>query len=269
MLVLHPMKKLFLLLILLPNFVLAQERITLKGNIFDGLTFFPINEANIYNFSSKKYSFTNKEGNFEILVMKGDTIIVSKPAYKQVLIEITQEIIEKKMLEVSLFYKAIILKEVSVYAFPATYKDFKREFVGTNFSDYYKMLQESTLSQEDRDRIKYSKPVNHLDLIPGKVGEAVRSPITALYNAFSKKMKMERLYKELVDNQEEVEKLPLKYNRELVTSLTGLEGEELLNFMTFCKFSYYDLVRWTPELIISQIQKKYGDYEYFKALEDN
>jgi hypothetical protein len=80
---------------------------------------------------------------------------------------------------------------------------------------------------------------------------------------------MGRLYQELIDNMEEVEKLPLKYNRELVTSLTGLEGEELLNFMTFCKFSYYDLIKWSPEYIVSQVKRKFDDYEFYKAMESN
>ena len=127
---------------------------------------------------------------------------------------------------------------------------------------------EGTILNE-RDRIQYSPSNGVLDLIPGKVGEAVRSPITALYNAFSKKVKKDKLYQELLENQEEVDNLPKKYNRDLVTSLTGLEGDELLDFMTFCKFSYYDLVRWTPEFIILQINKKFGDYEFYKALEDN
>jgi hypothetical protein len=246
----------------------AQQRTTLSGNVFDGITFFPVDGANIYNFSSKKYSFTNKEGNFEILAMIGDTVVISKPVYKQQLIVVTQEIIEKNRLEVAIFYKAIILKEVNVYALPATYDAFKREFVSVNLSDFYKRLEGTTIS--DEEKIGYSSAGNNLlGLIPGKVGQAVTHPISFLYDTFSKKAKMDRLYKEMVANQEEVDNLPFKYNRELVTSLTGLEGEELLNFMTFCKFSYYDLVRWSPEFVISQIKKKFGDYEFYKALEEN
>jgi len=267
MLVLQPMKKIVILFLLLPLFVFSQDRIILKGNVFDGVTFFPIDGANIYNFSSKKYSFANKEGNFEIYVKSGDTIIVSKPVYQQLLIIISEEEIAKKVLEIPLFYKVIILREVNVFALPATYEAFKKEFVNVSMSDFYKRLEGTILS--DKDRIQYSPSNGLLDLIPGKVGQAVRSPITALYNAFSKKVKMDRLYQELVENQEEVDNLPKKYNRELVTSLTGLEGEELLDFMTFCKFSYYDLVKWSPEFIVLQIKRKYGDYEFYKALEDN
>ena len=260
-------KKYIFILFLLPVVLFSQERISLTGNVFDGISFYHINEANIYNFSTKKYSFTNKEGNFEIFAKTGDTIVITKPAYQQVLLVITPEIIEKKRFDVGLFYKAIVLREVNVYALPATYEQFKKEFVNTNFTDINKFLNGTTLS--DEDRIQLSPSGNLLSVIPGKVGEAIRSPITALYNRFSKKMKMERLFQEMVDKQDEVDRLPLKYNRDLVTSLTGLEGEELLDFMTFCKFSYYDLVRWSPELIIAEIKRKHGDYEFYKALQDN
>jgi hypothetical protein len=260
-------KKLILLILFLPSFVFAQDRISLTGNVFDGINFFPVDNANIYNFNSKKYNFTDKKGNFEISVQVGDTIIVSKSVYKQVLIEITPEIIKRNLLDVSLFYKTIVLREVRVYALPATYDKFKKEFLNTSFLNYYKMMKDVTISHEDRER--YSQSHGLLDLIPGKAGEAVTHPITALYNAFSKKVKMDKLYREMIDNQKEVDNLPKKYNRELVTSLTGLHGEELLNFMTFCKFSYYDLVRWSPEFIITQIKNRFDEYEFYKALDDN
>ena len=266
LLVLQPMKKIIFLFLLIPVFAFSQDRIVLKGNVFDGITFFPINEANIYNFSSKNYSFTNKEGNFEILTKLGDTIIISKTIYKQVLIEITDEILKKNKLEISIYYKAIILKEVNVFALPSDYEDFKREFVNTNLSDIYKRLEGTVLSSADRSQYN-SRSGGLLDLIPGKVGEAISHPFTFFYETFGRKPKMDRLYAEMVENQKEVDNLHAKYNRDLVTKLTGLEGEELLDFMTFCKFSYYDLIRWTPENIIAQVKKKFGDYEFYKALE--
>jgi hypothetical protein len=261
------MKKIVFFFLFLPIFVFSQERISLVGNVFDGVTFFPVKEANIYNFSSKRYCFTNKEGYFEIFAQTGDTLIVSKPIYKQELIIITQEVIDKKILEISLFYKIIVLREVLVYALPSTYDAFKKDFTNTNFSDYFKGIEGTTLS--DMDRVQYSPGHGLLDLIPGKAGQAIRSPISFLYDTFSRKAKMGRLYQELIDNQEEVDKLPLKYNRELVTKLTGLMGDDLLDFMTYCKFSYYDLVRWSPEFIVSQVKKKFDDYEFYKAIESN
>jgi hypothetical protein len=261
------MKKYIFLLLFYPVLSFSQERIFLIGNIFDGVTFFPVKEANIYNFSSKMYSFTDKDGNFEILVRAGDTLIVSKQIYKQEIIIINQDNINKKQIDISLFYRTILLKEVFVYALPETYDKFKKDFANTNFSDYVKGIEGTTIS--DAERTQYSTQNGLLGLIPGKAGQAIRSPITFLYETFSRRAKMGRLYQELMDNQDEVDNLPLKYNRELVMSLTGLDGEDLLDFMTFCKFSYYELVKWSPEFIITQVKRKYDDYEFYKAIESN
>ena len=259
------MKKTLIIFFFLPIIAFSQERKTLVGNVFDGVTFFPIAEANIYNFSSKKYSFTNKEGNFEILAKLGDTIVVSKPIYKQALIEITQEMMNKKFIDVALFYKVVVLKEVNIFALPGTYEAFKKDFIDVNFTNFFRQFEGTGLTKQDFINAEISRGgPNLLRNIP-----AAMSPISALYNKFSRKMQLERLHQELVDNQDEIDKLPLKYNRDLVSSLTGLQGDELLNFMVFCRFSYYDLIRWSPEFIISQIKRKFDEYQFFKALQDN
>jgi hypothetical protein len=222
------MKKSLFIFLFIPVFVFAQEHINLKNSILDSIKFFPIGEANIYNFDFKSYIFTLKGINLDFLQKKRDT---------------------------------------NNYILPETYAEFKKEFLNTNFTNGNKIKIETNLTTTEIQNAKYSQH-GLLALIPGKVGEAVMHPITFLYNTFSRKAKMERLYQDLVAHQEEVYNLSQKYNQELVASLTGLEGEELLNFMTYCKFGYYDLIHWSPEYIVLQIKRKYGDYEYFKAIED-
>ena len=266
LLVLRPMKKCILFFFLFPFFALAQEPIILKGNVFDGVSFFPLTSANIYNFNLKMYSFTDKDGNFEILAKKGDTIFVSKSGYKQSFVVITQSIIAKKSVEIAVYYKTIALREVIIYSLPSTYDKFKKDFVNVTLSDIHKEMEGVALTKQDMINAEYKNS--------GEKGNILRntpvgSPISWLYDRFSKKKKMERLYYDLVKNQDDADNLPLKYNRELVSSITGLYGDELLNFMTFCKFSYYDLVRWSPEHIISLIENKFDDYEFYKSLEDN
>jgi hypothetical protein len=222
------MKKLIFFFLFTPVFFFSQEHINLKNNILDSIMFFPIGDANIYNFDFKSYLFTIKGINLDFLHKKKDT---------------------------------------NDYKLPETYAEFKSEFLNTNFIRDNKKITDVNLTQQEIMNAKYSQH-GLLALIPGKVGEAVMHPITFLYNTFSRKAKMERLYQDLVSHQEEVYNLSQKYNQELVASLTGLEGEDLLDFMTYCKFSYYDLIHWSPEYIVLQIKRKYGDYEYFKAIED-
>jgi len=238
------MKKLIFIFFYLPVFIFAQEYINLKNSILDSIHFFPIGNANIYNFDLRNYVFTIKGVNFDFLDNKNNT---------------------------------------DIYNLPETYEEFKREFLNTNFTKDTKNIVDAKLTKEERINAevaagnltalyninKYMK-LKYASATPGTTGVGiVTSPITYLYDKFSRKAKMERLYQYLVDNQEEVYNLSQKYNQELVASLTGLEGEELLNFMIFCKFNYYDLIHWTPEFIILQIKKQYVDYEYYKAVEDD
>ena len=79
---------------------------------------------------------------------------------------------------------------------------------------------------------------------------------------------MQRLYNELVENQDEIDQLQMKYNRDLVHQITGLEGDDLMEFMVFCRFGYYDLLRWTPQQVIINIKNKYIEYQYYKTMQD-
>jgi hypothetical protein len=235
------MKKIIFIFLFLPIFVFSQEHIDLKNNTLDSIIFLPLGSINIYNLDFKNYIFTNKGVFFDFF--------------------------EKK-------------KDDDTYNLPATYEEFKRDFMNTNFTVNNKKIINTSLTKEAIANATYSPENNPnvLQLIPylmpaklrKEVSNAVMHPISYLYDKFSRKKKMERLYQELVDNEEEVYNLSYKYSKELVASLTGLdlEDEELLDFMTFCKFSYYDLIHWSPEFIILQVKKKYGDYEYYKALEE-
>jgi len=228
LLVLQAMKKNFIFFLFVPFFVFAQERIDLKNNILDSITFFPVGSANIYNFNFNSYLFTKKRLKFDFLEKKKDT---------------------------------------NEYKLPETYAEFKKEFFKTKFTKGIE-VGDIGISYEEKIKQMFSEH-GLLAIIPGKVGQAIMHPITFLYETFARKPKMDRLYKYLIDNQEEVYNLSQKYNQELVTSITGLEGEERLDFMTFCKFSYYDLVRWSPEFIVLQIKKRYDDYEYYKLIEED
>ena len=83
-------------LVMIFNFYLFAQRVKMEGNVFDGLTFYPVEEANIYNFSTKKYTFTDTKGNFIIDVKLNDTLIVSKSIFRQVLLVVNSQNLENK-----------------------------------------------------------------------------------------------------------------------------------------------------------------------------
>jgi len=237
------MKKFVFIFLFLPVFVFSQEHIILKNSILDSIAVIPVEDANIYNFDIKSYVFTFKGIDF---------LIIDKT------------------------------KGENEHKLPDTYAEFKRRFLNTNFSQINKLYGDISLTKQDiinagvssgnlmaYEINKYVK-LQYNSNMPRSTGVGVVvSPISYLYDKYSRKAKMARLYQELMDKEDEVINLTQKYNQKIVNLLTGLEGDELLDFMTFCKFSYYDLIRWTPEYIILQIKDRFGDYEFYKALEDN
>jgi hypothetical protein len=156
-----------------------------------------------------------------------------------------------------------MLKEVTVYALTPNYKQFVKDVVNTPLPEIYSYVEGAQLTEMDLMNIKYAQgPPNILS------GTPAGSPITYLYQKYNKKYQNIQLAKELNELQDEVDKVPAKYNREIVSEITGLTGSSLLEFMMFCRFSYYDIIKMSSEEIIMAIRKKYSEYEYFKIVEE-
>ena len=108
------MKKILTLLIyFLANvLVFSQERIPLKGQLFYKNT--KVVAANVVNNTAQTNTITDTEGAFEIYVALGDEIIFSSVQYRIRSVKITEEILLKKRLVVSVNENINELKEVVV-----------------------------------------------------------------------------------------------------------------------------------------------------------
>ena len=177
------------------------------------------------------------------------------------IVVLDEELIRKKREDFLLYYKAILLKEVSVISLNPTYEGFKRDLAKIEIPEIYQKIPGVEVTEQDIANAEYGKGPNVFR------NTAVAHPISFLYETFSKKAKMKRLYNEMVMYEDRIDELPLKYNKEIVKDLTGLPDEEILTFMMYCHFSYYDLIRWTPMQIINAIKDKYINYEYEKMKE--
>ncbi|MDL2313250.1 hypothetical protein LJC68_10290, partial [Bacteroidales bacterium OttesenSCG-928-B11] len=255
------MKKLlpFLFFLSLTISIFAQ-RIDYKSIVYDGITYLPLEGVSVYNLNAKTFAFTNKNGEFTTKVQVGDTLIFTKTIYRQHLEAINETNIRYPN-EHHLYFQSIMLREVVVYAFNPNYEEFKRELSAIKIPDAYKKIYGAELSDEEKANAVNESP----NLLRGT---AAASPITALYNAFSKRVKMQKLYYDLVEHEQEIDKLPLKYNKNLVSEITGLKDDDLMEFMVYCRFSYYDLLKWSPDQIVNAIKSKFNEYEYYKIMQD-
>lgn len=226
----------------------------LKLQISDLSSFVPLKTAYVYNYNQTIYAFSNAEGLVTIKANINDTLIITKSTYKQeFLIVNSQHLNSETPIEILMVQKAILLSEVKVIALNKTYEGFKKDVV--TMKDPYMKIDGIEMTQQDRINAEYlNKGPNVFR------NTAFASPITYLYSMFNKKEKRKRLANELFENQSEVDKIPQKYNRKIVSEITGLEGESLLEFMTYCRFSYYDIALWTEDQIITAIKEKYYSY---------
>ena len=242
--------------------VQAQQK-KYSARVFDGITFQPLAGASIYNVSTQKFAFTDKNGRFEIHLSLNDTLIISKSIYRQLVTVIDQKLFYG-FEDFFLYYKATMLKEVTIIGLNPSYEGFKKDIVTLQLPEYYKRVEETQLSEWQKANATYKDGGNILSL----GGSVTMSPISFLYDKYSHKGKMNRLYNEMVSYEDEVERIQMKYNREIVSQLTGLQGDELLNFMMYCRFNYYDLVRWSDEQIREKIRTNYFNYQYDKIINE-
>ncbi len=234
--------------------------------MFDGITYQPLDGASVYNTHTKKFAFTDKCGRFTITVRENDTLIISKSVYRQTVIAVDKNRILYKD-DIFLYYKTTMLKEVRIVAINPSYEGFKRDIVTLQLPDYYKRAQDVKLSEMDKANAKYAQNPNGNLLALG--GGMTMSPISYLYNKYNRKSQMQQLYNEMMTYEDEIDHIQEKYNREVVHEITGLQGDELLDFMTYCHFSYYDLVRWDRETISSEVKNKFFSYQYDKIKNGN
>jgi hypothetical protein len=236
--------------------VFAQQK-KYSARVFDGITYQPLSGASVYNMNTQKFAFTDKNGRFTIELSLNDTLIISKSTYRQHVAVIDQKLFYG-FEDFFLYYKATMLKEVTIIGINPSYEGFKKDIVTLELPDYYKRMEETQLSEWQKANAAFKQNGNILSL----GGKVTLSPISFLYDKYSHKGKMGRLYNEMLSYNEEMERIQQKYNRDLVSELTGLQGDELLDFMMYCHFNYYDLVRWSDEQIREKIRANYFNYQY-------
>ncbi|NLJ82670.1 MAG: hypothetical protein GX330_06040 [Bacteroidales bacterium] len=248
-------KKIFLLffLILLYSHVHSQSKSVLKGKVIDFFISQPLENTYIHNLSTGATVFTNHKGDFSIGVRDYDTIAITRVGYNPEYVILNDSILQKKeRIYVRLLMKSILLREVKIYAIKP-YPLFKKEMTRKHDST---LIDDLNLSKEEKERIA-SESQEGGNLL---AGTPLAHPFTFLYEQYSRKAKMQRMYADLVEHQDEIYELAQKYNPEIVQGITRLEGEELEEFMVYCSFTYYTLIVSSKQEIESLILYKYRQY---------
>jgi len=170
---------LFLTLLVYPATKLtAQAYVMISGQVWN-LKGEELVGAHALNATKKYGTFTDAKGKFFLVLAEKDSLKVSMIGYKPYYMRIpTGLTAQSYSLNVTLVSDTLMLNEATIRPYPATYREFKQEFLTLNLAEEaaIKRLKLPT----DPFRRKFESPDGGL-LLPG--------PISLLYNAFSKEAK--------------------------------------------------------------------------------
>ena len=231
--------------------LLAQQSYTdaeqvLAGKIVDKENLEALPGVHILNKNKRQGTVSDIDGNFYIKISETDTLTFSFVGYSQHFFVLGDNIKDKTQNKViiQLSRSLVELESVKVFAYKNE-RDFKNAIINLELPD------------ENAGDVRIpgyyygpKKPVK-----PG-----VGSPISFLANKFGKRAKMERKFNELKKENENRSYLNSKYNREIVSRITGLKDQELDNFMKHCTLSDSFIDDASEYEIIVAINRCYKDF---------
>lgn len=197
------------------------------GIVKDSMTREEIPGVHVRNLSSQKLAIVNEYGKFRIPVKVGDTLKLSHVGF-QILGWVAEESWFEERVEFFLPVESVYLQEVVIGEFPE-YSRFKQMIVDADVEDtsfwYHGIPQPIMKEHNVLEKKEFNNPIY-----------MATHPISFLHHSFSKNAKEQRQMQQINKNQHIVTKARQKFTREWVGQMTKLEGDQLTNFIAFCKF---------------------------------
>ena len=213
---------------------MGQSLVKITGQVYDKESKLPLQKLMVINKRTSNGVFADAEGNFSIYAFQSDTILVSALGFRLKKICLKDSVAKDKYyiyipLE-RLFYN---LKEISVFA-PKSLKEIDREI-------------------SKLDSTKANRKLSAVD--------AIGSPITFLYERFSKFERSKRLVAEWEDEDMKKEVLKDLFRLYIKHDIIDLSEEEFDAFIRYCNLSESFIKNATQFELVMAIK---GKYETFK-----
>ncbi|RZA00149.1 MAG: hypothetical protein EOP47_14840 [Sphingobacteriaceae bacterium] len=227
-----PIMKLWLLLFFCGvSPVFAQDK-TIDGIVFDKESKGRIARTLVRNISNNSSIYNNLKGEFVIKATTGDALVFSKDGY----LSDTLKVQNNDALAVYLKRTGIQLQQV-------------------NINDTL-LSPEKWLMATKRDYTKIYGSLAYSDLLSVTPGVGAGFGIDALYNAFSRSGRNAEHLRGIIESDYQQNVIDYRFNRPLVTRITGLTDTRLTEFMLKYRPSYY--------LVTTA-----SDYEFIKYVRNN
>jgi hypothetical protein len=207
---------------------------SIEGSITANLK--PMGGAIVKNLNSKKFTVSDQDGSFKLLIKTGDTLSASYIGFKTDTLIIYNQI----PLVIALKPQSNMLKEVFIKSKVSPLEKFKK-----NQSDYKQIY-----------RIGDDHNIISLGGGYGSAGLAIN--IDALYSALSKQGRNARRLEKVLIRDYHSDIVDSRFTESLVTKITGYEGGQLDSFMINNRPTYEFIKKASDYDLINYIQQKAG-----------
>lgn len=223
-----------LVLTLATSGLFAQEKtIRVTGTVYDPGNKGSIPNLMVVNKRSQQGYFGDNSGFFDIEAFKGDTIIIAATGFT------TLKISFRDSVEKSVYSVKIALKKLEVQLKPVEI------FTKRDLEEIQKDIESLGYNEDDY-------------MLTGV--DAVSSPITALYQAFSRREKNKRMVAEMRNDDRRRDLLKELFRKYVDNDIIQLDNNDFDDFIDFCGVTDSFLKNSTQYEFIMYIKKKFEVY---------
>lgn len=232
------------LLSLEPFIVTGQDTIQ-HGRLIDLPSYKGAENIRVVNLRTGKGAISDMQGYFRIIARKNDSILISSIQY------------EIKTFRADPGVDTLLYLEQAVYVLPAakvvfnfqTYEEFKAAVLELPEECYEKKEIPWFKDYFNKSKEEYISCTGF-------------SPITLLYNMYSKKALEMKRYNYILEREKVEAMVSSRYNSRIVSNITGITSEdELRNFMDFCHIPDSYVIRASEYELYLAIMDCYRKYQ--------
>jgi len=207
----------------------------------------PVSYSHIINLNNNIGAISDSTGYFNIWASRTDTLLISAISYEYKKIYL-QDYEESEYSEyIYLDEKIYTIPEVRIL-YLGDYNDFKYKLLNLQLPEEYKI----------NPLISKTLPHNYPEIIPEPT---IGSPISLMYNMFSKEGKSVRKLKELESEQNIEAQIREVFNEDIIEQITGLKSDSLLKFIKYCNFSSEFILQISQYNLYIEISNKFDEFK--------
>jgi hypothetical protein len=218
---------------------LQTNRILVRGYLISKDLQQPVPLVSILNKSSNTRYVSNRKGLYSIYVSQNDTVIFTGIGYK------TMEMRGYELMPANLTDTINLLIEPFVYKLKdvtVVYSNAKRDSIARLAAEF----------------LKTDPLMNNYDRILKRDRGGMMSPLTAMYEAFSKEGQDMVRFEEFLQYSERLKQVDKRYNKKVIKRVTGLPDSQLDAFILYCKLDH-DFILQAQEYDLLLAIKKCAD----------